>query len=139
MYIFGFPKSNDFGINKRISEQISVSSTCNLSSNLFDLDENKCKKEKLTLCEDLFSDYKKTMVINREITDVVLEPFENYEITNNNITKSVNSLKDCKANISIGWTLKDFYNMNKRLPYVNIFSFLLPALLWLVFRKSIVT
>ena len=76
-------------MKNRISEQISVSNLCNLSSSIFNLNQNKCENEKIEICADLFSDYRKTMVVNREIVDVVLDPFESYEIVNNNISKSV--------------------------------------------------
>ena len=78
------------------------------------------------------------MVVNREIVDVVLDPFESYEIVNNNISKSVDNLEDCNEHISNGCVLKDFYDLNKRPPYFNV-VFLLPALLVLFFRKSLVT
>lgn len=139
MYIFGYPKLHDVEMKNRIAEQVSVSSLCNLSSSIFNLNQNKCEDEKVEFCEDLFSNYKKTMVINREIVDVVLDPFESYEIVNNNISKSVDNVEDCNKHISNGWVLKDFYDLNKSPPHFNIFSFLLPALLILLFRKSLVT
>jgi len=139
MYIFGYPKSHDVEMENRISEQISVSSLCNLSSSIFNLNQNKCENEKLEICADLFSDYRKTLVVNREIVDVVLDPFESYEIVNNNISKSVDNIEDCNEHISNGWVLKDLYDLNKSPPHFNIFSFLLPALLILLFRKSLVT
>ena len=73
MYIFGFPKSHDIEMKNRISEQISVTNLCNLSSSIFNLNQNKCENEKIEICADLFSDYRKTMVVNREIVDVVLD------------------------------------------------------------------
>ena len=43
----------------------------NLSSSIFNLNQTNVKK-KIEICADLFSDYRKTMVVNREIVDVVL-------------------------------------------------------------------
>ncbi len=132
LFIFGFPKSHDAVMKERISVQNSVTLTCSLNASIFNLDPGECETSDLEICNDIFSEYSKTKVVNRQIDVVKIKTLDSYELTKNNSILKVNNKNECEKMIFEGWKIKDYYEITKKPPFVNLLAFFFPVIIFFI-------
>jgi hypothetical protein len=134
LFILGFPKNHTAQMKDRLSVNNSVTISCSLNSKILDLKSKECETTKLEVCNDIFSTYEKTEIVNGQIINIIYDPLDSYElIKNNNITK-ISTNDDCYKLVSEGYSLNDSFSMQKNAPPINLFAFLLPFLSMSIFK-----
>ena len=84
------------------------------------------------LCEDVFSKYRKTQIVDRKITPTLLDKYNQYEFTNIESSRFINNLEDCLEVVNNDWKIKDFYQNTKKPPFANLIFFLFPYIFIIV-------
>ena len=130
--ILGFPKQYDTEILDRISEQNKVSLICSLNAGIINLESDSCAPNQVQICEDVFSKYRKTQIVDRKITLTLLDKYNQYEFTNIESSRFINNLEDCLEVVNNDWKIKDFYQNTKKPPFANLIFFLFPYIFIIV-------
>ena len=130
IFIFGFPKNIDNSFESRIIDNNIVTLGCNLNSIMLNLDNKGCSLELNKSCDDIFTTYKKTEIINGEFREIYTESVTSYQISKNKSFKTIFNLEECKKLINDGWIFKDPYVSTKNPPLINLLIYFFPFLLF---------
>ena len=126
IFIFGFPKNIDNSFESRIIDNNIVTLGCNLNSIILNLDNKGCSLELNKSCDDIFTTYKKTEIINGEFREIYTESVTSYQISKNKSFKTIFNLEECKKLINDGWIFKDPYVSTKNPPLINLLIYFFP-------------